>query len=153
MCTQFDLREWWAGINAYTAQIAVQLQMHARVRRPTARMAQFPSPHPSQAAKLQRLGTPGVDYLAMRKLLYPGCTMRRLVFIAPSLIILSGTIKLTPSEWLSVLSNILSSHLGRQLVLKGEWQKGKANQLLPIHKDCHNQILRLKSQNWSWKLG
>lgn len=66
--------------------------------------------------------------------------------------LISGTIELTPSKWLPLLSNTPTSHLRRKSALNREWQKCKANQLLPRHNDCHDQILRLQSWNLWWKL-
>lgn len=56
-----------------------------------------------------------------------------------------------PSESLPVLSTTTTTT--RQSALKRAWQKCEANQLLLIHKDCNDEVFRLKSWNPQWKHG
>lgn len=63
MCAQLNKHERWASVrtDACTAQLAVDVHVHVHPHWPTTHAARFPSPPPSRAAKLQRLGTAGLE--------------------------------------------------------------------------------------------
>lgn len=65
---------------------------------------------------------------------------------------ISGAVKSTPTEWLSVLSNIAPPHIRRQQALLKEYRKIQQNPRLPIHLDMElNRSHRLVSRKPSLK--
>lgn len=60
--------------------------------------------------------------------------------------IISGTIKVTPTEWIPVLYNILPPHIRRKKSACREWSTYLSNTSLPLHQDTSNQNLRLNSR-------
>lgn len=62
-----------------------------------------------------------------------------------SMIVISGTVKSTPEQWVPVSCKILPPSMRRKSASHREWTKYAENQSLPIHQDItHNGSYRLK---------
>ncbi|EMP33266.1 hypothetical protein UY3_09596 [Chelonia mydas] len=65
---------------------------------------------------------------------------------------ITGTLKLTPTPWLPVLSYIAPPSIGRNAATLQEFQRIVENERLPIHQDHNNvphHLLKLHNPFWT----